>query len=128
MRLALPACLALIAAAPVAAETASGGQPCMDRDMVLAFFKHERGLTLHSWGLDDDGRNLEPMIAPDGRFAVIVQSPNGCAYAITPNQHWSRLSDPQFSEKPVPDAVPCPPGLPPSACRGPRRMHTGERL
>jgi hypothetical protein len=83
--------------APILAALVPG--TCHEQEHLDAWMR-EQGMALESWGLDDDGHMLRLWLREDGRFAVVVTTPERCSWAILPFQHFGTLSPRAFSETP----------------------------
>ncbi len=80
---------------PVAAK-------CLDKQMLETFLKHEHGLRLHSWGLDDTGNMLELWIGNRGHWATVTTQPDKCATVEIPHKLRGRLWTPPSPNKAIP--------------------------
>lgn len=75
---------------------------CLDKQMLEAFLKHEEGLTLHSWGLTDDGDMLELWIGDRGHWATVRTTPQKCSTVELPFKLKGRLWTPPSPNKAIP--------------------------
>ena len=100
-------------AAVLAILAAPAWGDCYDRD-VLAGYLADRGMVLHSWGINSEGDMEELFLHPESReWAVVRTTPRRCATVVsTPDRHHDRLWEPPRNR----------------AVRPPRRLDEGSPL
>lgn len=83
--------------------TPAQAEPCWVRDHVAAFLKQEHHLSLHSWGLADNGDMMELFLDDSGHWAVVTTKPDQCSSVSMPHKERGRLWMPPKLNKAAPN-------------------------
>jgi hypothetical protein len=102
-RAAIIAIVAYAAAVTVFLSRPSQASTCWVREHVAAYLREAHGVTLHSWGLSDDGDMMELFLGDRGHWAVVTTTPRGCASVAMPHQLRGRLWTPPRPNNALPD-------------------------